>query len=99
MFPRHNGNVDKADITMKNVDNKNYATRGSKIAIILSAISFVIYLLNIVAGKANIVYEMNLIQVGPIAEFLILLFSSTTFIVAALLQEHAWKSNHEPHTQ
>lgn len=84
---------------MENVDNKNYSTRGSKIAIILSATSFVIYLLNIVAGKANIVYEMNLIQVGPIAEFLILLFSSTTFIVAALLQEATWKSNHEPHTQ
>ena len=84
---------------MNNVDNKNYSTRGSKIAITLSAISFVIYLLNIVAGKANIVYEMNLIQVGPITEFLILLFSSATFIAAALLQEQTWKSNHEPHTQ
>lgn len=84
---------------MEKVDNKNYSTKGSKIAIILSVISFVIYMLNIVAGKANIVYEMNLIQVGPIAEFLILLFSSTTFIVAALLQEKNWKSNREPHTQ
>lgn len=84
---------------MENVDNKNYSTKGSKIAIILSVISFVIYMLNVVAGKANIVYEMNLIQVGPIAEFLILLFSSTTFIVAALLQEKNWKSNREPHTQ
>jgi hypothetical protein len=52
-----------------------------------------------VAGKANIIYELNLFQIGPIAEFLILLFSSTTFIAAALLQEAAWKSTHEPHTQ
>lgn len=91
--------MDKAGITMKNVDKKSYSTRGSKIAVTLSAISFIIYMLNIVAGKASIFYEINLIQVGPIAECLILLFSSTTFIVAALLQEATWKSNQEPHTQ
>ena len=81
---------------MKNGNTKSYSTRGSKIAITLSALSFAVYLLNIIAGKANIVYELNLLQVGHIAECLILLFSSTTFIVAALLQEEAWKSNHEP---
>ncbi len=84
---------------MKNGNEKNYSTRGSKIAITLSALSFAVYLLNIVAGKVNIVYELNLIKIGPIAECLVLLFSSATFIVAALLQEEAWKSNHEPHTQ
>jgi hypothetical protein len=84
---------------MKNTNKKSYATRGSKIAITLSAITFVIYLLNVIAGKANIVYELNLITIGSIGEFLVLLFSSTTFIVAALLQEAVWKSNHEPHTQ
>jgi len=99
MFPVQSGNVSKADITMKNANEKSYSTRGSKIAVTLSALSFVIYLLNIVAGKINIVYEMNLLQIGHIGECLMLLFSSTTFIVAALLQEEAWKSNHEPHTQ
>lgn len=84
---------------MKNVDKKSYSTRGSKIAVTLSAISFIAYVLNIIAGKASIFYEINLIQVGHIAECLILLFSSTTFIVAALLQEATWKSNQEPETQ
>ena len=84
---------------MKNANKNSYSTRGSKIAVTLSALSFVIYLINMVAGKANIVYELNLFQIGPIAEFLILLFSSTTFIAAALLQEAAWKLTHEPHTQ
>lgn len=84
---------------MKNGNTKSYSTRGSKIAITLSALSFAVYLLNIIVGKANIVYELNLFKVGHIAECLILLFSSTTFIVAALLQEEAWKSNHEPQTK
>ncbi len=83
---------------MKNANKKSYSTRGSKIAISLSIISFALYLINVVAGKANVIYELNLFQIGNIGEFLILLFSSTTFIVAALLQEAAWRSNHEPDT-
>lgn len=84
---------------MKDDKKKSYSTKGSKIAISLSIISFVIYFLNVVAGKANILFELNIFKFGNIGEFLILLFSSTTFIVAALLQEAAWKSPHEPHTQ
>jgi hypothetical protein len=99
MAPDPLGMPGEADMTMKDSQKKSYSTKGSKIAVALSALSFVIYLINMVAGKANIIYELNLFQIGPIAEFLILLFSSTTFIAAALLQEAAWKSTNEPHTQ
>ena len=99
MIPGPDRVTTKAGKTMENKQKKSYSTKGSKIAVILSIISFAIYFLNVVAGKANILYELNLFRVGSIAECLILLFSSTTFIVAALLQEAAWKSTHEPHTQ
>lgn len=84
---------------MKNDEKRSYSTRGSKIAIALSVISFVIYLANVAAGKANVVYGLNLFQVGNVIEFLILLFTSTTFIVAALLQEAKWKSIKESTTE
>jgi hypothetical protein len=99
MAPDPVGMPGEADKTMTDSQKKSYSTKGSKIAVALSALSFVIYLINMIAGKANIIYELNLFQIGPVAEFLILLFSSTTFIIAALLQEAAWKSTLEPHTK
>lgn len=83
---------------MNNETKKSYATPGSKIALGLAILAFVLYLMNVAAGKMNIVYGLDLFQVGNVVEFLILLFASTAFIAAALLQEAAWKSNHESNT-
>lgn len=62
----------------------------------LTAVFFGIYVLNIIVGKINIVYGMEIFHFGSVAEFLILLLVSVTFIVAALIAEAAWKVNRKP---
>jgi hypothetical protein len=83
------------DITMPTKQTNSASKKGSRIAVLLASISFGVYVLNVLAGKANIVYGWELFHLGNIGEFLTLLFSSTAFIAAALYQEAAWKSNPE----
>ena len=71
-------------------------TTGARIAIILAAISFGLYLFNVLIGKATIVYGWKIFYFDDLGEFLILLAASISFIAAALLREAAWKSNNEP---
>ena len=65
---------------------------GIRIAIILAAVSFGLYVLNVLIGKAIIVYGWKAFHLGSIGEFLILLIASIAFIAAALLKEAASKS-------
>lgn len=63
-----------------------------RIAIVLAAVSFGLYVLNVLIGKAIIVYGWKVFHFGSIGEFLILLVSSIAFIAAALFKEAASKS-------
>ena len=75
---------------------KNGLTRGELIAVSIFAALFGLYLLNILIGKANIVFGWNIFHVGSIGEFLMLLVASVAFIVAALHQETVRNLNQTP---
>ncbi len=65
---------------------------GARIAIIVATVSFSLYVINMLIGKANIVYGWEMIHIGDIGEFLIMFIASIAFIVACLFQEADWKS-------
>jgi len=52
---------------------------------------FAIYFLNVLVGKVNISYGLNLIHLGNVAEFLMLFSAAVFLIVAALKAEAAEK--------
>lgn len=74
----------------------NGLTRGELIAVSIFAALFGLYLLNILIGKANIVFGWKIFHVGSLGEFLMLLVASVAFIVAALHQETVRKLNQTP---
>jgi len=69
--------------------------RLTRIAILISAVSFGIYVLNVLIGKANIVYGLKIFHLGNVGEFLILLVASVAFIAVALYEEATAKSTME----
>lgn len=80
---------------MTNGQNKADHKLGSRIAIIVATISFSIYMINMLIGKAHIVYGWEVFHIGDIGECLVMLVASIAFIVAALFQEADWKANPE----
>jgi len=66
--------------------------RLTRIAITISAVSFGLYVLNVLIGKANIVYGLKIFHFGNVGEFLILLVASVAFIAVALYEEATAKS-------
>jgi len=77
---------------MKNETGNTDFKIGIRIGIVLSAVSFGLYVLNVLIGKAIIVYGWKVFHFGSIGEFLILLIFSIAFIAAALFKEAAAKS-------
>jgi len=77
---------------MANAQNKSDHDFGARVAIIVAAVSFIIYLANMLIGKVNIVYGMKMFHIGDIGEFLIMFVASIAFIVAALFKEADWKT-------
>ena len=76
---------------------ENFRLKGwTRIAIAIAAGSFGLYVLNILIGKANIVYGLKLFHFGSVAEFLILLLASVSFVAVTLYAEKKSKSNPEP---
>lgn len=63
-----------------------------RISVILFAIFFGLYVLNILVGKAKIVFGWEVFHLGNVGEFLMLLTASVAFIVAALQSEAVLKS-------
>ena len=55
----------------------NGLTKGELIAVAIFAALFGLYLLNIMVGKANIVFGWNIFHVGSLGEFLMLLIASS----------------------
>lgn len=81
---------------MTNEQANSGLTRGERIAVALFALLFGLYILNILIGKANIVFGWKLFHIGNLGEFLMLLIASVAFIVAALHQETVRKSRQTP---
>lgn len=78
---------------MANQQKNSEHTLGARIAIAVAIASFSLYVINMLIGKANIVYELEIFHIGDIGEFLIMFVASIAFIVAALFKEADWKSN------
>ena len=72
-------------------------TRGERIAVTVFAVFFGLYVLNVVLGKATIVFGWETYHIGNVGEFLTLMAASIAFIVAALHREAGMKkSNQQP---
>ena len=80
---------------MTNGQNHSDHKLGSRIAIIVAILSFSLYAVNMMIGKANIVYGKQMFHIGDIGEFLMMFVASIAFIVAALFQEVDYKANLE----
>ena len=78
---------------MTNGQNHSDHKLGSRIAIIVAILSFSLYAVNMMIGKANIVYGKQMFHIGDIGEFLMMFVASIAFIVAALFQEADYKAN------
>jgi len=71
-------------------DNRTKVKKG-KGALIICFVLFAIYFINVLFGKANISYGLNIPHLGNVAEFLLLSMTCVFLIVAALKAEAAEK--------
>jgi hypothetical protein len=71
-------------------------SRGDRIAVTLFFVFSGLYVLNVLLGKATIVFGWKTYHIGNVGEFLLLLAASTAFIVAALHREAVRKLNGTP---
>ena len=72
--------------------NNQTTSKGGRGALIPSFVLFAIYFLNVVVGKLNIAFGLNLPHAGNVAEFLMLLGACILMIIAALKRETAEKT-------
>ena len=66
-------------------------SKGGKGALITCFVLFAIYFINVLVGKINISYNLNLPHLGNVAEFLMLFGACILLIIAALKRETAEK--------
>ena len=71
-------------------DNRANGKRGKGAMITCFAI-FATFFINVLFGKANIAYGLNIPHMGNVAEFLLLFLACCSLIVAALKREAAEK--------
>jgi hypothetical protein len=63
-----------------------------RIPLIACFVLFAMYLINLILGKINISYGLNLPHLGNVAEFLLLFAACILLIIAALKRETAEKT-------
>ena len=61
--------------------------RGIRIPLIACFVLFALYLINVLFGKINILYGLNLPHLSDVDEFLLLFGACTLIIIAALKYE------------
>ena len=66
-------------------------SKGGRGALITCFVIFAAYFINVLLGKINIVYGLNLPHLGNVAEFLLLFGACIVLIIAALKRETAEK--------
>jgi len=81
---------------MTKAKSNSQFSRGERIAVTLFVLFFGLYVLNVLIGKATIVYGWKLFHFGNVGEFLILLTASVSFVAAALHREAISKEDQEP---
>ena len=71
--------------------NRQINGKEGKGALITCFVLFAIYFINVLLGKLNVAYGLNLPQLGNVTEFLLLFGACILLIVAALKRETAEK--------
>jgi hypothetical protein len=59
----------------------------------ISIFFFILFFINILIGKFNNMYDMDIYHFGDVAEFLLLLISSTSIIIVAIDLENKDKNS------
>jgi hypothetical protein len=72
--------------------NNQTTSKGGRGVLITCFVLFAIYFLNVLFGKINIAYSLNLPHLGNLAEFLMLFGACILLIIAALKRETAEKT-------
>lgn len=72
-------------------DDNQTNSKGGRGALITCFVLFAIYFINVIVGKINISYNLNLPHLGNVAEFLLLFGACILLIIAALKRETAEK--------
>ena len=76
-----------------NAPKSNQITdKRERTSLIACFVLFALYLINVLLGKVNIAYGLNLPHLGNLAEFLMLFGACILLIIAALKQETAEKT-------
>ena len=75
------------------IAQKNNSINGKRkrISLLACFLLFAIYLINVLLGKINILYGLNLPHLGNVVEFLLLFGACILLIIAALKRETAEK--------
>ncbi len=69
-------------------ENRSNGEKG-KGALLTCYVLFALYFINVIFGKVNISYDLNIPHLGNVAEFLLLLLASVSLVAAALKGEAA----------
>jgi heme A synthase len=69
-------------------ENRSNGEKG-KGALLTCYVLFALYFINVIFGKVNISYDLNIPHLGNVAEFLLLLLASVSLVAAALKSEAA----------
>lgn len=72
-------------------DDNQTNSKGGRGALITCFVLFAIYFINVLLGKINTSYGLNLPHLGNVAEFLLLFGACILLIIAALKRETAEK--------
>jgi len=81
---------------MTNQQDTTAFSRGDRIKVTLFGVFFGLYIINILLGKATIVFGWKTYHLGNVGEFLILLAASVAFVAAALHREAVMQLNRKP---
>ncbi len=69
-------------------ENRSNGEKG-KGALLTCYVLFALYFINVIFGKVNISYDLNIPHLGNVAEFLLLFLASVSLVAAALKSEAA----------
>lgn len=72
--------------------NNRITGKGERIWLNACFVMFALYLINVLLGKVNISYGLNLPHLGNVAEFLMLFGACILLIIAALKRETTEKT-------
>lgn len=82
---------------MKSKCKEHIYSTGERAALYIFWFSSSLFVLNILIGKASILWNWNLFKLGNVGEFLLLLIASISVVAAALHREAAENENRETH--